>query len=154
MSWALLLESYFRHIYHISWFHRIRKNGYFSITSKAESWEQVQAPEQLPLTNAVMYTRLHIALHVCCTQQWNSLKQILFPVPWCWWCRMVQHCSGGRTGCLYTTLAVHFTYQQMTLVLPCWVSVPHHFYVLRLWESSTSPMLLPVKWSVIKAASK
>lgn len=77
-----LLESYFRHIYRVGWFHRIRK-CYFSRTSKAESWEQVQAPEQLPLTNSVMHTQLHIALHVCCTQQGKSVKQILFPVPRC-----------------------------------------------------------------------
>lgn len=25
--------------------------------------------------------QLHIALHVCCTQQWKSMKQIQFPVP-------------------------------------------------------------------------
>lgn len=33
----MLLESYFRHIYRVSWFYRTRKNCYFSRTSKAES---------------------------------------------------------------------------------------------------------------------
>lgn len=66
----------------------------------------------------------------------------------------VQCCRSGNKKCLYTTLAVYFIYQQMTLALPCWVSVPHHFYVLRLWASATIPTLLPGKWSVIKAASK
>lgn len=150
MSWALLFKSYFRHVYPVSRFHRIRKNHYFSRTSKAESWEQVRAPEQLPLTNSVMYTQLHIALHICCMQQWKSVKQILFPVPRCWWCRMVQHCRGDRTGCPYRALAIHFIYQQMTA---CWVSGPHP----RSSDCRKTPLFpfyKPRKWSVYRARSQ
>lgn len=150
-----LLESYFRHIYRVSWFHRIRK-CYFSRTSKSESWEQVQAPEQLPLTNSVMHTQLHIALHVCCAQQGKSVKQILFPVPRCWQCRMVQCCRGDRAGCLYMALAIHFICQQMTLIPPCWVSAPHHFFMSS--DGRKAPLFplyyRPGKWSVYGARSQ
>ena len=99
MSRALPLESYFRHNYRVSWFHRIRKNCHFSRTSKPESYEQVQAAGQPPLINSAMYTRLHLAPPVCCMHRWKSEEPTPLPVPRHWRCRAAQRCGGDGAGC-------------------------------------------------------